>query len=465
MYALIRNITLAAASALLIAWLSILLLDGLAALGENQGQVTLVLAFYLYCAFVLLFPSGDGLFHVISIPIMTQFLHLFQQYSFPAGANSLWRLLPFILVDIHMAAVLLSHPSALRIGEKTTLASWIGINFFFLVISPNLEGTVVGAFLIFLVTLPLYFSYLALHSSSPSFPRELEQCLFCMFVVLGLGTIGLVLFGAHYKGSDNLLVTRNISDTNVTMAYFILLWPFALLFIQRSGNWLLLTALVALFAIVIILSFSRGALFIASPYLVVTLLIGTGWKRFPRFIVVAATIYWLVKDMIPLVNAELAYSWQLRFGELQSVGALVQKLEEASGRAEIHRLAMALFLDSPLYGHGIASFEVLGPGYREAHSMYFTLLAEQGVAGSLYMYFLFLVLGYYLLTSSALRNINQTLPIGLMAYLVFVHSVGSVFVIIPAKSLTVNCIAPILLICLYHYCRNYSKPGLDGNHA
>lgn len=460
-----KDIVIAATVALLVAWMSTLLFDSLAALGDNQGQAVVVMAFYLYCAFVLLVPSENRLFHVVSIPILTQFLHLFQQYAFPAGANSLWRLLPFVLVDTHMACAVLTCKSALRWGEKITLASWVVINFCFLAISANLQGTIVGAFLLFLVTLPLYFSYLGLRSRSASFSRELEQCLFHMFVVLGLGTIGLVFLGAHYKGSDNLLVTRNISDTNVTMAYFILLWPFALLFSKRSGNLPLLTALTALFASVIIFSFSRGALFIASPYLAFTLLICTGWNRFGWFVATGALIYLLINDIIPIVNADLAYSWQLRFGELQSVGNVVQKLEEASGRTEIHRLALALFLESPLYGHGIASFEALGPGYREAHSMYFTLLAEQGLAGTLYMYYLFLLLGYYTFALGALGNVNWTLSTALIAYLLFVHSVGHVFVIIPSKSLTINCIAPILLICIYHYARNYLNLAPDPDHA
>jgi O-antigen ligase len=208
------------------------------------------------------------------------------------------------------------------------------------------------------------------------------------------------------------------------------------------------------------LSFSRGALFIVAPYIACSLLFGGGWKYFVCIGITFTGIYLAFDDIIQLVNADLAYSWQLRLGELQSMGNLLGKLQEASGRADLHRLAMDLFLESPLYGHGIASFEALGPGYREAHSMYFTILAEQGMLGIVFMYGLILILAKYTLTGASL-----TILLALTAYLVFVHSVGYVFVIIPSKSLTINCIAPILLICIYHYACSNANPVSGCDHG
>ena len=442
-----------------LAWIASMLFNSLLIFGGGTIQTVLVFGFYTYCVLTLAVPSEHKLFYVLSIPILTQFLHLYQKYDFPAGANSLWRLLPFILADLHIISVLVRSKKNLSAGEKCALASWIAINFLFIIISPNLPGIIIGALVLVLSTLPLYFCYLNMHSESPSFAKDLERSLCLLFLILAFGTLGLVFFGAQYKGASNLLVTRNISDTNVTMAYFILLWPFALRYAGRSAHtFLLTTLLVFLFTVVVVLSFSRGAVFIVLPYLLVTLLISNNLKQAGWFAMVGILFGADFDSLLQQIDADLAYSWQLRFADFQTAAPAFQKLGNTSGRAEIRDLAYKLFLENPLYGHGIGSFEVLGPGYREAHSMFFTILAEQGLIGMLYQYGLFLGLGYCLYKTAAFGRHYLPLSGAFGAYLLFVHSVGSVWVVIPAKSLTINCIAPILLICMYYYAKNIRTP-------
>lgn len=443
-----------------------MLFSSLLIFGEGTIQTVLVFGFYAYCVLTLVVPSEHKLFYVLSIPVLTQFLHLFQKYDFPAGANSLWRLLPFIFVDLHIIAVLIRIKTSLTAGEKSIVASWIALNFLAIIISPNLPGIITGAFVLILFTIPLYFCYLSMRSGYPSFATDLERSLCLVFVVLALGTVGLVFFGAQYKGSTNLLVTRNISDTNVTMAYFILLWPFALRYAGRSRHTFLLTSLlVLLFAVVVVLSFSRGAVFIVLPYLFATLLITNNLKQAGWFAAVGILLSAGFNDVLQLVSPDLAYSWQLRFADFQAAGPAFRKLGEASGRAEIRRVGYKLFLENPLYGHGIGSFELLGPGYREAHSMFFTLLAEQGLIGMLYLYALFLGLGYRLSKTIVSGRHYRLLPTALGGYLLFVHSVGSVWVIIPTKSLTINCIAPLLLICMYYYSKSICNTSVASYYA
>lgn len=445
------------------AWIATMLLHSLLIFGENSLQTVLVFGFYIYCMITLVAPSVYKLFYAISLPVLTQFLHLFQKYDYPAGANSLWRLFPFILVDLYITSMLIRFKRGLSGTEKCIIASWVMLNFLSIIISPNLPGIITGAFILFLFTIPLYFLYLNLLSKHPSFPADLERALCLTFILLALGTFGLVFFGAQYKNASNLLVTRNISDTNVTMAYFILLWPFALRYARRSGYALLFTPLLALlFTLVVVLSFSRGAVFIVLPYLLASLFRVNSWKHAFWLGIICLLLGTGLVDLVSFINAELAYSWQLRFADFQTAGPVLQKIQEASGRADIRRLAYRLFLESPLFGHGIGSFELLGPGYREAHSMFFTILAEQGLVGMLYLYGLFALFGRYLLKLAADRQ-HWPLPAALAAYLLFVHSVGFVFVIIPAKSLTINCIAPVLLICIYYYSKSIrdrsSAPG------
>ena len=447
-----------------IAWLILLLFDSLHIFGGSTFQTVFVFGFYIYCVTVLIVPSEHKAFYVLSLPVLSQFLHLFQKYDFPAGANSLWRLLPFLLADLYILSLLIRFKTNFTRIEKSLIASWVAFHFLAIAISPNLAGIITGAFTLFLITIPLYFLYLSLLSQHPSFPAILEQSLCLTFILLALGTFGLVYFGAQYKGASNLLVTRNISDTNITMAYFILLWPFAIGYAMRSAySWLAAPLLILLFLLVVILSFSRGAVFIVLPYLLASIWVMSNWRQMLWLMVPGSVLSAGFKSLMPLINPDLAYSWRLRFADFQTVGPALRNIQEVSGRAEIQRLAYELFLESPLYGHGTGSFEMLGPGYREAHSMFFTILAEQGLIGILYLYGLFTALGYGLLKPTAPSY--RTLPMALGVYLVFVHSVGYAFVIIPSKSLTINCIAPVLLACIYFYSKSIGNNPVPTAHG
>ncbi|WP_031528193.1 O-antigen ligase family protein [Dyadobacter crusticola] len=430
--------------------------------GESSFQAMVVVSFYIYCAVALFSFSPNKLFHALSIPVFTQFLHLFQKYDFAAGANSLWRLLPFLILDTYFCNFFVRSAFKMERGEQLFLVNWIGLNTLFLCISPNLGNVVLGAVVLTLVTLPSYFVYLRIAMQSSDFRYKLETYMCLLYIILGAGTFGLVLAGASYKGSENLLVTRNITDTNITMAYFVLLWPFAIRFAKQQ-RWAagLVTVLTSVFLGVVLFSFSRGAVLLIIPYLFVTLALSFG--RWLLWLAVSALVLIMLGDSftIPGIdNADLAYSWKLRFGDFAAHSNFA-KLLETSGRGEIHAVAYKLFLESPVVGQGTGSFEVLGPGYREAHSLWYTLLAENGLAGTILMYSVFVQCGYVLFKAAAEGRMYQVLPLALLVYLIFNHTVGSVFVIIPAKSVTINCIAPVLLLCLYFYSKSMREPGIS----
>ena len=430
--------------------------DQLLTFGESELQSLVVLTFYVYCALSLFLASDHKLFHVIALPFFTQFIHLFQRYSFEGGANSIWRLLPFVLLCIYFIHFFTLKTNALTYSEKWFLVFWIVFNVFFLAISPNLGNILYGGFLLFLVILPFYFTYLATVSKAIDFSKSLEMYFFLLYIILSTGTFGLVVAGASYKGSENLLATRNITDTNVTMAYFILLWPLVLLFCASSRYYILLIlSCIVIFASIVLISFSRGAVMLITPYLLVSTAMIIGQARFWTILIIGlfgglyfANVTDAMKDW------DMTYFWTLRFGDIFTTGSVLTKLQETSGRSEIHAIAYNLFQISPIYGHGIASFEVLGPGYREAHSLFYTLLAEQGLIGLICIYGMYFSLIATLFQVVTLNLDYAVLLIGLLFYLIFNHTVGSVFVILPAKSVTVTCIAPMLLLCLYFYGKN-----------
>ncbi|KQS23809.1 O-antigen ligase [Dyadobacter sp. Leaf189] len=444
--------------ALIVSWLCPALLH----FGESGFQALVVFSFYIYCVVALFTFSPHKLFHVLSIPVFTQFLHLFQKYAFPAGANSLWRLLPFLILDTYLINFFVRSACKLNRKEQLFLVSWTGSNVFFLCISPNLGNVVFGATVLTLVTLPCYLVYLSAAMQSSDFRARLESYLCLLYIILGAGTFGLVAAGASYKGSDNLLATRNITDTNVTMAYFVLLWPFALLYARRQRSRAgLVIFLTSVFLGVVLFSFSRGAVLLIIPYLIITNTFSFGRWLFWMFAGVLGLLILTVPWTAPATdNAGLTYFWKLRFGDL-ATHSIFGRLLETSGRGEIHAVAHSLFLESPVFGHGTGSFEVLGPGYREAHSLWYTLMAENGLIGAILMYSVFVQCGTMLVSASNAGRMYKVLPLALVVYLVFNHTVGSVFVIIPAKSLTINCIAPVLLLCLYFYSESLRKSPLS----
>lgn len=453
---------------LIIVWMCGKFFGDMLTFGESELQTIMVFACYVYCVISLFLPSRHKLFHVLAVPVFTQFLHLFQKYSFPAGANSIWRLMPFLILNVYFQYAFLRKDFTLSKDTKLFLCFWLFIQTFFLVISPNFEHIVFGGLLLFLLTLPGYFNYLHLAASASDFGENLEMYLCALYVLLGIGTFGLIIAGAAYKGSDNLLATRNISDTNVTMAYFILLWPFALLYANRNSSpFLVRLALFGILLSVVIFSFSRGAVFLILPYMLLTSFIAGNGLRFWFLILLMVPVVYFFPNLISgYKDSDMAYFWTLRFGDMSASNSVLDKLQQVSGRAEIHKIAYHLFLSEPLIGHGTGSFEVMGPGYREAHSLFYTLLAENGLIGLFYTYGLLFTLLIVLLSVLNLDKKYGLLSVSLLFYLAFNHTVGSVFVILPAKSVTINCLAPILLMCLYFYAQSIQGQYLiESAHA
>jgi O-antigen ligase len=456
MVTLTWELTTKIAKALSITAVLALLFDQLLTFGDGRLQSFAVFSFYTFCILALFEYSPNKLFYVLAIPLLSQFVHIFQRYSFPAGANSLWRLFPFLVLDTYLIDFILSTRGALLSpNQKTFILSWILFSLFFMVISPNLEMIAGGGITLYILTIPGYFAYLNITCRAVDFQAQLEKHLCLLFVILAAGTFGLIYFGAGYQGSDNLLVTRNIADTNVTMAYFILLWPFAILYLNRQDRgWMFIPFFALIFLAIVGLSFSRGALMLILPYLCMTLLFA---KKIASWIPLVLLVSCLITPVIfPFFQEQdIGYFWSLRFSDIFSTNSFWNQLQASSGRLGIQEIAYDLFLQRPFTGHGIGSFEILGPGFREAHSLFYTMLAELGILGTIFMYACFLLLGSSLIGSPRPTGSNsKVLLLSLAFYLVFNHTVGSAFVIIPAKSISVNCIAPMLLLCLYFYTKD-----------
>jgi O-antigen ligase len=431
-------------------------------LGESSFQSLGVIFFIIYTVVSLFTFSRHKLFFVLSVPIFAQFFHIFQRYHFSTGGNSLWRLIPFIILDTYLVHFLASTPRRSGGNYSVVILIWLISSSLFLAISPNLSQIVFGGIVMYVLTIPLLFVYLHTAAQATDFSKETEKYVSILFVLFCLGSIGLVYLGAGYKGTDNLWATRNIADTNTTMAYFILLWPFSIQHAVKA-QWSALgkIALTALFLAIVTLSFSRGALLIVLPYILLTCMNNPGFINFKWIIPLGVSVCFYFSDILTYISQlDLMYFWTLRFADIGSFSVMVNNLDRLSGRSEIHETAYQLFKQKPLFGHGTGSFEVLGPGYREAHSLWFTLLAEQGMMGVTLIYSLLCGLLFTLIRNRhATRNTNFLLS--LIFFLIFNHTVGSTFVILTGKSISINCIAPMLLLVIYFH----SKSQKEGENS
>lgn len=448
----IRDIVQKIAVSLALTAILVLLVRNLLLIGENTFQSFGVILFIIYTIISLFTQSRHKLFFVLAVPVFAQFFHIFQRYHFATGGNSLWRLIPFILLDLYLLYFLAGSAAKYNGRHALIIMIWLISSCLFISISPNLSQILFVGIIMYVLTIPLLFLYIDIASQATNFRTETEKYITILFIIFCLGSIGLVYMGAGYKGTDNLLATRNIADTNTTMAYFILLWPFSIQY-AISAKWSALSkiGLIAIFLTIVILSFSRGALLIVLPYILLTCISSSAFINFRWIIPASLVIYFYSSDLSAFIGQlDLMYFWTLRFADIGSLSALINNLEKLSGRSEIHEVAYQLFRERPLFGHGISSFEVLGPGYREAHSLWYTLLAEQGIIGTTIIYGLFagLVLTLILNTTS-FQAINFLLSV--IFFLIFNHSVGSTFVILTAKSISINCIAPMLLISIYFH--------------
>ena len=67
--------------------------------------------------------------------------------------------------------------------------------------------------------------------------------------------------------------------------------------------------------------------------------------------------------------------------------------KSSSSRKEFWRLARKLFVEKPIFGHGVGSFIIINPAKMDTHNVYLRYLAEQGIVGfSLFMLIWVLIL-------------------------------------------------------------------------
>lgn len=124
----------------------------------------------------------------------------------------------------------------------------------------------------------------------------------------------------------------------------------------------------ALYGYGLLYSYSRGAQL--AMIVVVALVVSLRYRWMLVVFLIAAVTY---RSWVPNSVIERWEMTETEDGQLES---------SAQSRKDFWALAMELFHESPVVGHGYQSFKHLNPDRMDTHNVYMRVLAEQGIVGA-----------------------------------------------------------------------------------
>lgn len=419
------------------------------------------IAFWVYFQITLLFVPGQKHLRlplVLLIPIFTQLYQVGLGWDLPGGPSSISRIAPYLGVMIFMVSTLVAD------RVKVSAAEW---GFVIAVNAIGITGAILGStdqfvslvtYLAVGILLPLYYFFIKRElAASPFSAAQLEASALIGFLTLTVGTLAIIRMGSEMTlgGVTGLLGTRNVSDYNLVLAYLILLWPFALRAARAISPLMVAFALILLLASAIMGLSRTGLMFVpilavSGIYSVFKDSISKGFRT-TIWIALLGTCAFLAfpqKDQLGTVWLQ-----RLNLTESSRSSSIVSKLkpggEDSIARDQLRMEGYRLFTQSPVMGQGYGGFgESSRRGFRDAHSMTFTALAETGILGLVALYFVLAVVGLRLFRLATAKSVQDggLFFICFLMWLFAVHSVGGNLTAIQAGSFTVGAINGILLM-------------------
>jgi O-antigen ligase len=413
-------------------------------------------------AVILNLVGRDMLSAALLAPFVSQYYQVVLGWEVPLGSSTPVRLVPLTgMVAIVLVELVRSDLRLTRL-EMAVLGIWELACCLWL-----LNGLAAGPAPVAVVTwtfhailLPALYFVLQARLAEPRSARKVADAILMGFVALLVASIAISFVALDYRGSASLLTARNANDGNIVLGYMTLAWPVAVLAVRRRAP-VLVAPLGVLFIAAAVLFFSRGGLLVIPPLVVVTLLASV---RRPIWTVgllalgtVGAVMLWFVlADQLGLVGDWVARlnMAELDVSNLNAVFSSVQDQLVESGRSEIWAFARSIFSRSPIAGAGFNSFEALGSGYAEAHSLYYQTLAQGGLIGIIILYGLvarWIIRCLRGFRTGDGRNRSRVIQLAsVFAWLIFTHAVGSGLVVTTINGLMVNVAGALLLILTLH---------------
>ncbi|MCC7134203.1 MAG: O-antigen ligase family protein [Gemmatimonadales bacterium] len=413
----------------------------------------------------------DMLWVALLAPFLVQYYQVALGWEVELGSTSPLRLVPLagVLALLGIEAVR-RRPQLSRVESTMALLWQVGCLIWLL------EGAASAGSPVVLVTwvltagvAPLCYFVVRDRLADPAGRRVVMTTVLVGFLVLVVASIGISFVALDYRGSASLLSARNANDGNIVLGYLMLAWPTALL-AARALHPGLVAPLGLAFVVAAVLLFSRGGLVMVPVLVLGSLLVMADRPRRMAaalgIAVVGAGVLWSVFDerlgLLAAWTVRLNVS-ELKLTDIWSILATAQDQLVSSGRSDIWDYARALFRDAPLTGAGFNSFEALGPGYAEAHSLFFQTAAQMGLVGLAFLYgtlawWTFRVVDR-LGRRDGLTRIRLLQLAGLGSWLLFTHTVGSGLVVTSARGLMANVAGIMLLMIALQSERMLGDPG------
>lgn len=430
---------------------------------STTARTWVVFLVFTYLAIVLMSSLARSLSAVpiLIIPFVTHYYQTVLGWDVATDASSFVRLLPLIVMALTMWIWIFRDRPVVSRLEVMFLTMWAiaslgwAMGSYFL----DLEIGLGALFFVWCLLPGLYYFIKGGLLHSKRFPDEVMIALYIGFWLFVVGTLLTSLIGLDYRGSSNLLSVRSLNDTNYVFGYMLLTWPFALRADQSLLRGRSLPLMIVGFLLVVTLSFSRGAILLSVPLLLLTLVLSTSSSRQIALLValfaVIAVIVW------PLYGETILYSWNQRIGvsgdDLSIFRTLYANVGDQfadTGRYEIWSSAQMMFARSPVIGNGFGSLRSTGfgvDGFSGGHSLLFEILADQGIVGFLLIYGLLAgvivrMLRFLQRTVGAERRFLFVMLCNFISWFIFAHTVGAV--IMSLFGAQVNVITSMLVILL-----------------
>ncbi|MGE0553603.1 MAG: O-antigen ligase family protein [Gemmatimonadales bacterium] len=408
-------------------------------------------------AVALSLAGRDMLWVALLGPFVIQYYQVALGWEVTLGSTSPLRVAPVLGVLALLAVELTKRPVRLSRAEAAVTVLWELACLIWLVEGLAATGTAVPlvTWLLNAGVPPLCYFLVRDRLAAPDRAAAVGLSVLGGFLILIVASIGISFVALDYRGSASLLAARNANDGNIVLGYLMLAWPIAVL-TARAIHGALVPALGLSFVAGAVLLFSRGGLLVVPLLTIGTLVVlaGRPLKTLVSLLVIGAAALGLwvaLGDSLGLMEAWTARLnfTQLQLTDLWAVLATLQDQLTSSGRSEIWDLARSLFRSSPLTGAGFNSFEAAGPGYSEAHSLFYQTLGQRGLLGVVFLYGF---LGWWLWTLlrpvAAAGEVRERLVRlgGVLSWLVFTHAVGSGLVVTTGGGLMVNVAGAMLLM-------------------
>ena len=396
--------------------------------------------------------TNQSILLIILIPFLQQFYHIILGWEIAPGANSFLRLLPIIAMDVRILILLNNSNFTVSKIERTFLIFWLLFCSIWIIISPNFLNSGLGTTLIFFISIPTMYFFIKSHTQLFNNNIALLFDSFIVgYIILAVGTLALPFVGLQYHNSESFLVTRNIADSNMVMAYLILMFPFVIESVSITNKWLS-PIIIILFILNTLLSFSRGSLILAVPLLLYSLFVQ---KIKLKNIILPFFALFLLFNYIFLIKFDFIYLWSIRFNAVindipsfykESLNLIFFGTAE-SGREDIRSVALKMFYEKPIIGNGFNSFQFFG-GYGEAHSIFYNTLAENGIVGIIILISAFSLVLKNLFTW-AIHEKSGFAKLYLVSYILFIIfnlNVNGAFYSVTTNDLKITFLGTILFL-------------------